>query len=136
MKLTTARLKKLIREELNKINEQDGAFYGSPDQVEQMRKIITMFDVHNGSKETARQAREMAVAVGLGDAVLDQLYFMMSDMKKKRGKGRNMFQHEEDKQKLDSYITILQQVMDSVEDMKGPPAGTYSGEGPDLSDQL
>lgn len=133
MKLTTARLKKLIREELNKINEQDGAFYGSPEQNEQMRKIMTMFDVENGSKETARQASEMAVAVGLGDAVLDQLYFMK---KQKKQKGRNMFQHEEDKQKLDSYITILQQVMDSVEDMKGPPAGTYSGEGPDLSDQL
>tara|TARA_R100000458_G_C8069606_1_gene108999 strand:+ start:110 stop:511 length:402 start_codon:yes stop_codon:yes gene_type:complete len=133
MKLTTARLKKLIREELNKIIEQDGAFYGSPEQNEQMRIIMTMFDVENGSKETARQASELAVTMGLENAVLNQLYFMK---KQKKQKGRNMFQHEEDKKKIDSYITILQQVMDSVEDTKGPPAGTYSGEGPDLSDQL
>ena len=132
MKLTTARLKKLIREELNKINEQDDAFYGDPQQVMIMSKIMTMFDVENGSKETARQASELAVTMGLGNAVMNQLY----SMKKKRGKGRNMFQHEEDKKKIDSYITILQQVMDSAEDAKGPPAGTYSGEGPDLSDQL
>tara|TARA_B100000287_G_C20443138_1_gene706433 strand:+ start:194 stop:595 length:402 start_codon:yes stop_codon:yes gene_type:complete len=133
MKLTTARLKKLIREELNKIIEQDGAFYGSPEQNEQMRIIMTMFDVENGSKETARQASELAVTMGLENAVLNQLYSMK---KQKKQKGRNMFQHEEDKKKIDSYITILQQVMDSVEDTKGPPAGTYSGEGPDLSDQL
>lgn len=132
MKLTTARLKKLIREELNKINEQDDAFYGDPQQVMIMSKIMTMFDVENGSKETARQASELAVTMGLGNAVMNQLY----SMKKKRGKGRNMFQHEEDKKKLDSFIVILQQVIDSVEDAKGPTTGTYSGEGPDLSDQL
>jgi hypothetical protein len=132
MKLTTARLKKLIREELNKINEQDDAFYGDPQQVMIMSKIMTMFDVENGSKETAKQASELAVTMGLGNAVMNQLY----SMKKKRGKGRNMFQHEEDKKKIDSYIVILQQVMDSHEDAKGPATGTYSGEGPDLSDQL
>jgi len=132
MKLTTARLKKLIREELNKINEQDDAFYGDPQQVIIMSKIMTMFDVENGSKETAKQASELAVTMGLGNAVMNQLY----SMKKKRGKGRNMFQHEEDKKKIDSYIVILQQVMDSHEDAKGPATGTYSGEGPDLSDQL
>ena len=134
MKLTTARLKKLIREELNKINEQDDGFYGDPQQVRIMSKIMAMFDVENGSKETARQASEMAVSAELGDAVLNQLQSMLAGMK--RPKGKNMLQHEEHKQKLDSYITILQQVMDSVQKTKEPPAGTYSGEGPDLSDYL
>ena len=133
MKLTTARLKKLIREELSKINEQDDAFYGNPQQVRTMSQIMTMFDVENGSEETARQASELAVSMGLGDAVMNQLYSMK---KQKKQKGKNMFQHEEDKKKIDSYITILQQVIDSVEDTRGPATGTYSGEGPDLSDQL
>ena len=53
MKLTTARLKKLIREELKKVNE---AYYGSPEQVAMMNKIMPMFDVYEKgvNEETAR----------------------------------------------------------------------------------
>ncbi len=130
MKLTVQRLKGLIREELNKLNEGEG-FYGSPEQVMSMDKIMTMFDVQSGSKESARQASEIAVSMGLGEEVLNQLHSMMVAMKKQRQKGRNMFQHEEDKQKLDSFIVILQQVMDQNRPPVTPPK-----EGPDLSDYL
>ena len=136
MKLTTQRLKKLIREELSKIKEQDEGFYGSPEQVMHMEKIMPMFDVYSKgvNEETARLASELAVQMGLGDAVQEQLLSMLAAMKKQRQKGRNMFQHEEDKQKLDSFISILQQVMMDNEENK-PPV-TYPEEGPDLSDYL
>ena len=133
MKLTTARLKKLIREELNKVNE---AYYGSPEQVALMNKIMPMFDVYEKgvNEETARLASELAVQMGLADAVEESLFTMLADMKKKRRKGRNMFQHDEDKYKLEKFISILQQVvMDNEDNM---PPGTYPEEGPDLSDYL
>jgi len=129
MKLTTARLKKLIREELNKVNE---AYYGSPEQVALMNKIMPMFDVYEKgvNEETARLASELAVQMGLADAVEESLFTMLADMKKKRRKGRNMFQHDEDKYKLEKFISILQQVvMDNEDNM---PPGTYPEDGEPL----
>ena len=119
MKLTAQRLKRLIREELNKFNESEG-YYGNPEQVMSMDKIMSMFDVENGNEETARQASEIAVLMGLGDEVLNQLFSMLAAMKMRRQKGRNMFQHDEYKMKLETFIEILQQAkMES--DQSRPP---------------
>ena len=68
--------------------------------------------------------------MGLADAVEESLFAMLADMKKKRRKGRNMFQHDEDKYKLEKFISILQQVV--MDNEKNIPAGTYPEDGEPL----
>lgn len=93
MKLTTQRLKKLIREELNKVNE---AFYGREDQVANMRKIMEIFlagDPHTAS--------ELAVQIDMADDVMEQL-IEMHDMTFTR-----------ERNKLAEYIKVLEQVIEA-----------------------
>jgi len=94
MKLTTQHLKKLIREELNKVTE---AFYGSEDQVANMRKIMEIFLAGE-----PRMASELAVQMDLADDVLEQL-IEMHDMTFTR-----------ERNKLAEYVEILEQVMEET----------------------
>jgi hypothetical protein len=59
MKLTTARLKKLIREELNKVNES---------RKETIKNVMLQFTIGR-----AEEASKRAIAYGVADEVLKEL---------------------------------------------------------------